>query len=136
MSDASRTDRLLEGILHPGEVDRFVSAARPTAPSELAGLRLRVIAHAARVAQLGRDRPLVDVETAQRIASVLTQLCDEPDQLTADQRALLRGAVEYFVLDDDEVDDTDDVVGFDDDARVVNAVTAAFGRRDLRIEVA
>ena len=136
MADASRTDRLLEGILHPGEVDRFVSAARPTGPEELAGLRLRVLAHAARVAELGRQQPRVDVETAQRIAGVLTQLCDEPDQLADDQRALLRGAVEYFVLDDDEVDDTDDVIGFDDDARVVNAVTAALGRHDLRIDVA
>jgi hypothetical protein len=136
MADAPRTDRLLEGILHPGEVDRFVSAARPTTPDELAGLRLRVLAHAARVSELGRRDPRVDVETAQRIATVLAQLCDEPDQLADDQRALLRGAVEYFVLDDDEVDDTDDVVGFDDDARVVNAVTAALGRRDLRIEVA
>jgi hypothetical protein len=136
MADAPRTDRLLEGILHPGEVDRFVSAARPTTAEELPGLRLRVLAHAARVAEVGRRQPRVDVETAQRIATVLSHLCDEPDQLADDQRALLRGAVEYFVLDDDEVDDTDDVVGFDDDARVVNAVTAAFGRRDLRIEVA
>ena len=32
------------------------------------------------------------------------------------------------------VGDTADVVGFDDDARVVNAVTAALGRSDLAIQ--
>ena len=47
----------------------------------------------------------------------------------------MRGAVEYFVLDGDGVGDTADVVGFDDDARVVNAVTAAVGRSDLVIEL-
>lgn len=111
-----------------------MAGARPTAPAELAGLRLRVLAYLARIQAIGESRPQVDVETATSVAWVLATLCDEPDQLGDDQRALLRGAVEYFVLDDDELSDTDDVIGFDDDARVVNAVTAALGRRDLRID--
>jgi uncharacterized membrane protein YkvA (DUF1232 family) len=133
--DGPRADLLLDGILHPGEVDRFVAGAVPTAADELPGLRLRVLAHLARVDELGRRQPRVDTEAAQRIAAVLVRLCDEPDQIDDRGRALLRGAIEYFVLETDEVDDVDDVIGFDDDARVVNAVTAALGRQDLRISL-
>jgi uncharacterized membrane protein YkvA (DUF1232 family) len=133
MADDARAALLLDGILHPGEVDRFVAAAAPTAADELPGLRLRVLAHLARVDALAQRHPRVDIDAARRIAEVLVALCDEPDQLDDQERALLRGAVEYFVLETDELDDVDDVIGFDDDARVVNAVSAALGRHDLRI---
>jgi uncharacterized membrane protein YkvA (DUF1232 family) len=133
MADRRRADLLLEGILHPGEVDRFVAVARPTIAAELPGLRERVLAHLREVESLAAEQPRVDVDTARRISEVLAQLCEQPELFDDQHRALLRGAVEYFVLDHDVRGDTTDVLGFDDDARVVNAVTASLGRPDLRI---
>jgi hypothetical protein len=134
MSDANRANLLVEAILHAGEVDRLVAGSAPTAAAELPGLRLRVLAYLARVEAEAEGRPVVDIEAARKIGWVLAELCDD-NGLDDERRALLRGAVEYFVLDHDSVDDTADVVGFDDDARVVNAVTAAIGRPDLTIEL-
>jgi hypothetical protein len=135
MSVPNRAKLLVEGILHAGEVDRLVAGAAPTDPSELPGLRLRVLAYLARIEATAEQVPSVDIEAARKIGWVLAELCDAAAGLDEHQRALVRGAVEYFVLDRDVVADTVDVVGFDDDARVVNAVTAALGRDDLAIEL-
>jgi len=55
------------------------------------------------------------------------------DQYDAEARALLRGAVVYFIEADDTANDLTDVIGFDDDVRVLNAVLDALGRQDLLI---
>jgi uncharacterized membrane protein YkvA (DUF1232 family) len=118
---AARARLLVQEILHPEEMNRFVAGCAPTDPSDFAGLRLRTQAYLAWT----RD------EAARRDA--LVRLLDEPDQYDAEQRALLRGAVSYFVDTDDSANDVTDAIGFDDDVRVVNAVLDAVGRRDLRI---
>jgi hypothetical protein len=133
MSDPVRANLLVEALLHAGEVDRLVAASAPTTAEELPALRLRALAYLARLEREAEGRPIIDVDAARKIAWVLAELCDAAGGLDAQQRALLRGAVEYFVLDEDEMDDTEDVIGFDDDARVVNAVTAALNRPDLAI---
>lgn len=129
----ARARLMVQEMLHPEEMDRFVAACVPTESTELAGLRLRVTTHLAWVRSQERAYPAVDVDTAARIATALAQLLDEPDSYDAEQRALLRGAVDYYVLRDDGEDDLRSPVGFDDDARVVNAVLDAVGRADLHI---
>ena len=54
---------------------------------------------------------------------------------TAEQRALLRGAITYFAQREDDEDDLDSVIGFDDDARVLSAVAEALGRPDLIVDI-
>ena len=132
MSVPNRANLLVEGLLHAGEVERLVAGARPTDAGELPGLRLRVLAYLARVEAMAEGDTSVDVEAARKIGWVLAELCDAAAGLDEQQRALVRGAVEYFVLDRDVVGDTADVVGFDDDARVVNAVTTALRPRRPR----
>jgi hypothetical protein len=131
----ARARLLTQEVLHPLEMDRFVSACIPTASDELPGLRLRVAGHLAWVRAQTDVFPSVDVDTAAQIAATLGQLLDEPDAYGADERALLRGAVDYFVMRDDGEDDLRSPIGFDDDARVVNAVLDAIGRGDLRVEL-
>ncbi len=130
----ARARLMVQELLHPGEMDRFVALCAPTDPDELAGLRLRVQAHLAWVRGQAERHPATDVDTATQIADALARLLDEPDQYDAGQRALLRGAVDYFVLKSDERDDLHSALGFDDDVRVVNALLDAVGRIDLRIE--
>jgi hypothetical protein len=120
-------------LLHPRERDQFTARCIDTAPDEFPGLRLRVTGHLARIEESATDASLTDIDTARQVATVLGQLLDEPDLFDAECRALIRGAVEYFVLTGDGQDDVDDIVGFDDDARITNAVLEALGRADLHI---
>ncbi|MDH4148313.1 MAG: hypothetical protein OEY23_24415, partial [Acidimicrobiia bacterium] len=104
-----------------------------TETTELAGLATRVANYLHEVETASHAQPTVDVDLARQVGRSLIELLDGR-HYDATQRALLRGAVEYFVLDDDEQSDLDDVVGFDDDARVFNAVAAALGRDDLVVQ--
>ena len=126
---------VVEGLLHPEQADQLTALCLATSAEELAGLRLRVQVHMVDVEETSRHDDRVDVETARRIAGVLGQLLDEPDSWDAEQRALLRGAVEYFHLHDDQQGDLSGWFGFDDDARITNAVAQALGRADLLIQL-
>lgn len=133
--DASARARLLvQELLHPTEMDRFIAGCVPTPPGDLPGLRLRTQAHLAWARKAAATSPALDLDMATRIAHTLTLVLDEPDQYSDEDRALLRGAVDYFVNSEDEANDFTDGVGFDDDARVLNAVLEALGRKDLLIE--
>ena len=133
--DSPRARLLVGGILHPGEVDRFTAGAVATDTDELPGLRLRVQAYLSHVERMAATHPLIDLEVASRVADVLQRILDEPDQLDSHGRQMIRGAVEYFVLDRDGNGDLTDVIGFDDDTRVVNAVVESLGRADLLIKL-
>ncbi len=130
---AARARLLVQEILHPDEMNAFAAACLPTEPTDLAGLRLRTQAYLAWARTEAQRRYTVDLDTAATIAKTLTMLLDEPDQYDVEQRALLRGAVVYFIQADDPANDLTDAIGFDDDVRVLNAVLDALGRRDLLI---
>lgn len=132
---SARARLLLQEILHPEEMDRFVAACVPTSVDELAGLRLRAQGYLAWARQQAASSNAVDLDMATQITGVLTALLDEPDLYDDDARALLRGATTYFVDADDGSNDLTDALGFDDDARVLNAVLDALGRRDLSIDL-
>lgn len=133
-SDPSGRARLLvQEILHPEEMDRFVAACVPTDPAEFPGLRLRTQVYIAWARQEAADQRALDLDTALAIGGALLNLLDEPDVYDAEARALLRGAVDYFIDAEDSSNDLTDALGFDDDVRVLNAVLEAIGRRDLLI---
>lgn len=127
---------VLARLLHPGEWDRFSVLCVETSPTELIDARGRVQRHVGKIESAGGETQPADVETARRIGTALDTALTTANRLDADQRALLRGAVEYFVLATDEQDDLGDLLGFDDDARIANGVLRAIGRDDLVIEVA
>lgn len=129
---ARRTDLLLDGLLHPREVDQFAALCSPTSVEDLKGLRLRILAYLASLVSMAREQPEIDVQLARRIGSVLATVLDDPTDLEETDRALLRGATEYFLLTSDDGDDLRPL-GFDDDARVVNRVLVAIGRADLEL---
>lgn len=87
--------------------------------SEIPELRSRV---ATRLKQL-QSGP--ESGRAHRLAEQISSLLDEAEELDDDQRALLRGAVEYFVLEDDFEP------GLQDDAEVVRSVRAEIGLTEV-----
>jgi hypothetical protein len=125
----------VEYLLNPDEQDRFRRLCLPTTPDELAALPEVVELHLAQItdARIGGS---TDVETAQRIGQALIALLTGGSVFDDDQRALVRGAVEYFLMVDDASGDIEDVLGFDDDARVLNAVLDRIGQPRYRVELA
>lgn len=123
----------LEELLNPDEQQRFRRLCLETSTEELAQLTALVELHLSQIAEA--ENPLADKETAGRIGSSLTSLLGTDERFDADERALIRGAVEYFLLADDASGDLDDALGFDDDARVLNSVLDRIGRPQFRVEL-
>jgi hypothetical protein len=97
-------------------------------------LKLKVAAHLRELASEALDNDNVDLGLAARIADALWSMVDEAhDRSVADQSAV-RGAVDYFVLNRDEVSDLEPG-GFVDDAEVVNQVARDLGLHALLIRI-
>lgn len=75
-----------------------------------------------------------DTETAEKITAALFLLFDEYPQMPDTHRALIVGAARYFVLASDAEPDLS-LLGFEDDARVLNYVLVQIGHPQLRIAI-
>ncbi len=125
---------LVEGLLHPREVAQFTALCTESSAEDLKGEWLRVRTHVARIGELAQTNSEIDLDTARRIGAILEMLMSDAYSYSSEQRALLRGAAEYFILIGDEDDDLRPL-GFDDDAMVTNLVAKALGRADLQIHL-
>ncbi len=123
----------LEVLLNPDEQRQFRSLCLETSAEDLQGLTEVVQLHMAQITD--QDSPTADMEMAERIAGSLLSLLASKTDFQANERALIRGAVEYFLLADDASGDLDDPLGFDDDARVLNSVLGRIDRSDLAIDL-
>lgn len=100
---------------------------------ELLEQRARILGHLSVVEIEWSTNPDIDFHAAKRIADALRVMIDRSAELDGEQRALVRAAVEYFVLSDDVNNDLVATDGFEDDAAVVNAVAAAVGLTDVKV---
>jgi len=123
----------LEDLLNPDEQRRFRRLCIDTSPEELEQVSEIIELHLEQVrANAG---PLTDVETAELVAEAILKVLTLAHELDREHRALVRGAAEYFVLNDDASADLDDVLGFDDDARVLNSVLDRIQKPDLKVQL-
>lgn len=123
----------IEDLLHPDEQRRFRRLCIDTSAEELERLTEVVGIHLDLVKT--NAGPSTDVETAELVAQAATELLGFSQEFDRRERALVRGAIEYFILNDDASDDLEDVLGFDDDARVLNSVLDRIGRADLKVRL-
>ncbi len=123
----------LEALLNPEEQQVFRRLCLPTSIEELTQLPDVVELHLDHIRTSGEAN--TDVEMAEAIGTSLTAVLAEADAFGDHERALVRGAVEYFLLAEDASGDLNDVLGFDDDARVLNAVLSRLDRPQYRIEL-
>ncbi|MFQ5434135.1 MAG: hypothetical protein ACE5FD_04595, partial [Anaerolineae bacterium] len=77
----------------------------------------------------------LDIDTAKRLAAVLITLLDEYSTFSPSHRALIIGAVRYFLQDRDAEPDTTSLLGFDDDTIVLNHVLAAIGLSERKVDL-
>lgn len=124
-----------ESSLSPLERVRFLNLCEPRSADMLAADKDRVEGHVSLMQAANAINQLVDVDLAEAIAATLLALLEQPDSLAYEERRLLAGAVEYFVLTGDNDDDLASPVGMVDDAKVTNATAAALGRPDLVIPI-
>lgn len=108
---------------------------RETSASDLLAAVESVDSHLALVAETAERQDFVDLRLARAIGEALRQLLDDSEQYTGRERALLMGAVRYFVHHDDVTGDLTNPTGFEDDAAVLNAVCRFLGRSDLTISI-
>jgi hypothetical protein len=98
-----------------------------------------------KIAQLGNDvdayrrtleehcheHPKMNLKLVEALAAVCHRLLTCYPGFSPEQRALVVGAVRYFVAEQDANNDADDLFGFDDDLAVLNAVSIAVGHEEF-----
>jgi hypothetical protein len=133
MSAAREPELDLEDLLNPAEQRRFRRLCIETSADELADLASVIDLHVEQVeANAG---PATDIDTARLIGRSLCRLLGSGLDFADGERAQIRGAIEYFVMTEDASSDMDDVVGFDDDARVVNAMLGRIGHPEFAVHL-
>jgi uncharacterized membrane protein YkvA (DUF1232 family) len=121
----------------PGLPDTLQSRVRDLFPVGEPGppqeLRARVDEHLRETAKAAGKNEFVDTTLAYTIAQRLRIVLEDWPSLTQDERAAVHAAIEYFALSEDAEDDLESVLGFEDDAQVVNACLRFLDRSHLEI---
>lgn len=133
MAEQLRPELVVDQVLHPRERDQFAALCTATSPSELEALVPRIDSYLEKVEAAAEESSVTDVDTGRRLADSLRLLVQSCADYDDDQRALVRGSIEYFILTGDDQNDLDDILGFDDDVRVLNAVVDLLDRNDLAV---
>jgi hypothetical protein len=88
---------------------------RPTTTEELSKRLDAVRTHASKLAALAERMPgQFDATTAQRLVDAIVEVGERNGSMADEQRALLRGAIDYLILIEDAEHDLS-AKGFDDD---------------------
>jgi uncharacterized membrane protein YkvA (DUF1232 family) len=95
----------------------------------------QITTHVQAVGEALRTNEFIDLTLAKAIASVLQTILAEYSSYPQAHQILIVGAVRYFIHDGDANRDTASVLGFDDDAAVLNYVLEVINRPDLKVEV-
>lgn len=106
--------------------------SRSISVEELDELRGALIDHLAEVEARAAEHEHVEVHLARDLVASFTALIDDGG-LDDDQRALVAGAIDYFVQAHDAEDDLSSPIGFEDDAFLANTVFDRLGRTDLTV---
>jgi hypothetical protein len=114
-------------------IDDFERMCEPISVEDLNRLARRAATHVDLIAEAALEASELPVVLAERLAEGLEALARSAGQVTPDQRALIRGALEYFLLTGDANDDLSGSHGLDDDRDVFNEVCDRLGRPQLKI---
>ena len=83
------------------------------------------------VRKVGPLVAFINVEEAELLSTACLALLDHVGRSDSpDEHALVQAAVHYFILEEEDEEVTE-VLGFDDDIQVINAILRAAGRDDL-----
>jgi len=95
-------------------------------------LRAQIPSYLAELEDATGTHEFLDIGLAKKVADQSLGLLDGIDIDTSEEtRKLIQAAIRYFLLDDDADSDKESLIGFDDDARVVELVAREIGREDV-----
>jgi len=124
---------LFSNMLDP-ELDRAFSRLCADVDSGLLhGLLQDVDEHVVQAHEALALNEFLDVSTAEKIATVLKGLLKDIEKYPQPKQRLVIGAARYFVRSQDAQNDMKSLLGFDDDATVLNYVLAELGHHEKRI---
>lgn len=106
--------------------------SRPVTIEELDALRQALADHLKVVEARAAEREHVELALAGDLVASFTALI-EGGGLDDEQRALLVGAIDYFLEARDAEDDLTSPIGFEDDAYIANTAFERLGRTDLTV---
>ncbi|MGI8867762.1 MAG: hypothetical protein ACR2F6_02630 [Mycobacteriales bacterium] len=98
-------------------------------------LRLKVIRHLEELVQEALDNDKVQLGLAARISDALLSMIEVMPDLGPHGQDAVRGAIDYFVLNRDELPDLESASGFVDDAQVVNRTCEEIALPELKIRI-
>lgn len=110
----------------------FERLAQPVPEEQLEELREAMRLHLKSAERHLGPAPL-NLPLIERMTAALDTALNVYSSLSAAQRALLVGAIRYFVENEDAANDLDDPFGFDDDLAVINAVLLEIGLSHLSV---
>ena len=117
------------------EFDALRCRSTSIGEDDVARLATELDAHLERVRGALRQNEFLNLPLAERIADVLRRLIGGYQDLSGNQaRMWVVGATRVFLETHDVLDDLSSPIGFDDDARILNAVLRDIGREDLLID--
>lgn len=122
--------------LVPEELFHLVGPLFDNRPYTVNSLRRRVRGYLDEIDEAWRSGhyPEMDVELGRACGAACLKLLDALGEAPArDRHLLVHIAVRYFVTKDDDEDDRESLVGFDDDALIINACARLLGASDALI---
>ncbi len=122
---------------YPGEVAKLFRAACEVWDAErVEQLKDAVRDYVVQFEQLTNEYDVGDLELANTLAGVSQMLLARYQSFNNEQKALVIGAVRYFVEDADPIPDSGFAAGLIDDAQVLNHVLELIGIEDHYIPLA
>lgn len=115
------------------QTDHLLTCQELAGQYSLDALSQMAHSHVQRAHDAYAENALVNVQLAEAINQVAQELLASFDSLPDFARSPVRGAIYYFISDDDVEPDFGSPIGFEDDVDVLNACLELARRSDLRI---
>lgn len=132
----SQQEPLFESGLPPKIKEHFDALCLSAEDLDLTKLEAHVKSHLGQIRTALEDNEFLDIKSAEQIAQTLTDLISEIEDYPQEGQKLIVGAAQYFILEEDHWPDTKNLLGFDDDIKVINFVLERIGIKvELKIGI-
>ncbi len=111
----------------PSVIPTFKSLCEALPSQEIGRYQTELAAEIEKIRALAAENPMIDLQTAQQLFDWCEALLKRYEEFDEQQRALVVGAIRYFLLDDDAVNEQSFATGLEDDAKVMNYVLEELG---------
>ena len=126
------SDLFPEGLTQK-ELDTLTKCSKAVANFQAEELLDQAEDHLKRIRMLHSKNLYINVRLAEAIVHAFQDIFDDWENVPPHARSWCRGMVQYFCVSDDDEHDFSSPIGFEDDAKIMNACLRLAGREDLCI---